>query len=370
MPLGMGKWECTMVKGKKKTTEIVNNKKECLKCKKLKSIADFYMSNSPNHSDNKYPVCKVCIRASLKLDAPLSQEGIDSVKSVLLEMNRPFLYSQWVSSVEESGKTKRELFGMYYKNVILNYKTYTWLDSEFEFAKSDNVIISNPSVEIQDSVITNNRDKDDVIRMLGYDPFEHETKEDKIHLYSDLINFLDESALEDGFKLQAVIEIVKGFNQIDKINQAITNITSDIAKLSTNSGGIKSLIDSKKNILASLIKLAEDNGLSVKHNNQKSKGAGTLSGIIKTLQEKGFEEGEVNLFDIETAQGIRQVADLSNNSIVAQLQFDENDYTSMILEQREIIQELDSKVSKFEEENRLLKKEIIKYRKLESGSDE
>jgi hypothetical protein len=328
------------------------------------------MSNSPNHSDGKYPVCKTCIKKNLKLTNPTSQEAIESVKEVLLEMNRPFIYTQWLSSVDESERTGRELFGMYYKNIILNFKSYGWKDSEFEAKNVENEIIDSSKTEIQDAVIVNNRDKDDVIRMLGYDPFEYENNEDKNHLYSDLVNFLDESTLEDGFKLQAVIEIVKGFNQIDKINQAITNITNDINKLATNSGGIKSLIDSKKNILASLIKLAEDNGLSVKHNNQKSKGAGTLSGIIKTLQEKGFEEGEVNLFDIETAKGIRQVADLSNQSIVAQLQFDENDYTSMIMEQREIIQELDSKVMKLEEENRLLKKEIIKYRKLESDTDE
>jgi hypothetical protein len=118
------------------------------------------------------------------------------------------------------------------------------------------------------------------------------------------------------------------------------------------------------------MKLAAENGISVKHNNQKSKGAGTLSGIIKTLQEKGFEEAEVNLFDIETAQGIKQVADLSNKSIINQLQFDENDYTSMIIEQREIIQELDAKVIKLEEENRLLKKEIIKYQKFEGDNYE
>jgi hypothetical protein len=347
-------------------------KKECLKCNKSKRFKeDFYLSSSPNHADNKYPVCKNCIQASLKLDEPLSHEAVDSVKAVLLEMNRPFLYNQWISSAEEAERTKKNVFGLYYKSVILNYKTYTWLDSEFEFAETPSTlttgtqIIDNPNVTIID-----NRSKDDVLRLLGYDPFEYEAKEDQPLLYNSLVDMLDESTLEDGFKLQASIEIVKGFNQIDKINRAISNITSDINKLATNSGGIKSLIDSKKNILASLLKLAEDNGISVKHNNQKSKGAGTLSGIIKTLQEKGFEEGEVNLFDIETSQGIRQVADLSNQSIVAQLQFDENDYTAMLMEQREIIQELDSKLGKLEEENRLLKKEIIKYRKIESDTDE
>jgi hypothetical protein len=347
-----------------KDTEVI--RKKCLKCEKEKRMKeDFYMSNSPNHADNKFPVCKTCIKENLKLDEPMSQEAIDSVKSILVEMNRPFLYTQWVSSVEESERTNRELFGMYYKNIIFNYKSYGWKDSEFESKTLENEIIKSPTTEVQDAVIVNNRDKDDILRLLGYDPFEYESNEDKKQLYSRLVDFLDESTLEDGFKLQAVIEIVKGFNQIDKINQAITTITNNSEKLSTNPGGISSLITAKKNILDSLMKLAAENGISVKHNNQKSKGAGTLSGIIKALQEKGFEEAEVNLFDIETAQGIRQLADLSNQSIVNQLQFDENDYTGMIIEQREMIQELDTKVMKLEEENRLLKKEIIKYQKIE-----
>jgi hypothetical protein len=352
--------------------KIDSTKKECLKCTKIKRFKeDFYLSNSPNHADGKYPLCKDCIRASLKLGEPLSQEGIDSIKNVLLEMNRPFIFSLYQSSVEESNRKGRELFGIYLKNIILNHKEWTWLDSEFEFAEKSVVNSSSPEIIDKNNVVVmDDRSKDDILRMLGYDPFEYENPDDKRLLYNSLVDMLDESTLEDGFKLQASIEIVKGFNQIDKINRAISNITSDVSKLATNSGGIKSLIDSKKNILASLIKLAEENGISVKHNNQKSKGAGTLSGIIKTLQEKGFEEGEVNLFDVETAQGIRQVADLSNQSIVAQLQFDENDYTSMLMEQREIIQELDNKVMKLEEENRLLKKEIIKYRKLESDIDE
>lgn len=351
-------------------------KKVCLKCQKSKDTSkEFYLSNSSNHADRRFPVCKSCIKENLHIEDgqdALSNSSIDSIKNVLLEMNRPFIYSLYVSTVEECLKTNKEIFGIYLKNVILNYKTLTWNESEFESTVSD---ISTPSL-IQEhdveviSPTQNNRDRDDILRMLGYDPFEYENPSDKRQLYNSLVDMLDESTLEDGFKLQASIEIVKGFNQITKINQAITNITNDVNKLSTNSGGIKSLIDSKKNILASLIKLAEENGISVKHNNQKSKGAGTLTGIIKTLQEKGFEEGEVNLFDIETAKGMRQVADFSNNSIVAQLQFDENDYTSMILEQREIIQDLDAKVSKFEEENRLLKKELMRYRKLEGEQNE
>jgi hypothetical protein len=325
------------------------------------------MSNSPNHADSKYPICKQCIKKDLKLSDPLSQEAINSVKNVLLEMNRPFLYSQFVSSVEESARTGRELFGMYYKNIILNFKSYGWKDSEFESKVIDVEVIEQPATEIQETIVVNNRDKDDVLRMIGYDPFEYENPNDKKQLYNRLVDFLDESTLEDGFKLQAVIEIVKGFNQIDKINQAITNITNDVDKLSTNSGGIKSLIDSKKNILASLIKLAEDNGISVKHNNQKSKGAGTLSGIIKTLNEKGIQSAEINIFDIDTCDGMKQVADISNKSIMEQLMLNENDYSEMIKDQRDMILNYEKRLTELEEENRLIKIKLKKYEEKESS---
>jgi hypothetical protein len=198
--------------------------------------------------------------------------------------------------------------------------------------------------------------------MLNYDPFEFEAKEDKRHLYNKLVDFLDEGTLEDNFKLPTVIEIVKGFNQIDKINNAISAITSDAKNLVKNTGAINSLIGSKEKILKTCLALAKDNGISVNHNNTKSKGAGTLTGIIKTLQEKGFEEASVNLFDIETCEGMLQVANISNQSIMKQLNFDENDYTNMILDQRQMIQDLDAKVIRLEEENRLLKIENLKYK--------
>lgn len=358
-------------------------RKRCLKCEEEVLLKNFYSSNSGNHSDKKYPVCKTCLKQGMDLSDPYSDDCLEKLQNILLEMNRPFIFSLWTSSVEESNNTGKELFGVYLKNVLLNFKTLTWKESEFNSYSEVTVEKKNSKVtanqvsedttlsEENASVIEyENKNKDDVLRMLGYDPFEYEHKDDKRHLYNKLVDFLDESALEDGFKLQAVIEIVKGFNQIDKINRAITSLTNDVLRMTTNSGGIKSLIESKQKILTSLLKLAEDNGISVKHNNQKSKGAGTLTGIIKTLQEKGFEEGEVNLYDVETAQGMRQVADLSNKSIVAQLQFDENDYTEMLMEQRDIIHELDSKATKLEEENRLLKKEIMKLRKQEVETNE
>ncbi|KAF6627035.1 hypothetical protein H6F38_23150 [Paenibacillus sp. EKM208P] len=124
---------------------------------------------------------------------------------------------------------------------------------------------------------------------------------------------------------------------------------------------MKSLGDAKDKLLKSVLALAKDNGISENHNNKKSKGAGTLSGIIKELQEKGFEEANVNVFDIDTTEGMRQVADISHKSIINQLQFDENDYAEMISEQREKIVTLENDNSTLKEENRNLKITLKDY---------
>jgi hypothetical protein len=344
------------------------SKKKCLNCEKQRSLKEFYVSDSLNHNDGKYPICKLCIQKGLRIDrdSPLSTESIESVKDTLLEMNRPFIYSRYVSSIEESKRVKKELFGIYFKNIVQNDRSLTWKDSEFEWS-SNNIEIIDKADSIQNTnqedhlKIIDNRSKDDVLRMLGYDPFEYESQEDKKQLYNKLVDFLDESTMEDGFKLQAVIEIVKGFNQIDKINNAITFITNDINKLADKSGGIQSLITAKKNILGSLLGLAKDNGISVNNNNNKSKGAGTLSGIIKTLNEKGIEAADINIFDIETCEGMRQVADISNKSILEQLMLNENDYSEMIKDQKELITIYDKRLIELEEENRLIKIKLKYY---------
>lgn len=347
----------------------VDNTLVCVSCTtpKAKQV-NFYNTDNPMYEKiGKLPVCKKCIAEMIDYD------DMQSIYRVLQQFDIKFDIKYWESAKE----SKIDTFGKYMTmaNSTPQFKGTGWKDSVFaESDKKDDVKVKvennnivKEEVEIieDESVIESiNRDRADIIRMIGYDPFEYEHNNDKKQMYSKLIDFLDESALEDGFKLNACIEIVKGFNQVDKINQAITSMTGNADNLINNSGGIKQLATVKKDILASVMKLAEENGISVKHNNQKSKGSGTLSGIIKTLQEKGIEEGSVNLFDIETAQGMRQVADLSNQSIVAQLQFDENDYTSMILEQREIIQDLNNKTVRLEEDNRMLKKELMSYRNI------
>lgn len=333
----------------------VANVKEftCAGCGEVKPSRDYYVSYNPIHKTNIVPYCKSCLQL-MSVDEN-GNINLDKFKEMLKMVDRPFLKMYWEIALED---TTMSTFGSYWKSLQMKQNRYlTWKDSDdVEYFKSqENSFIKNSNITESEE---DKRNREDVIRMVGYDPFENENSSDKKYLYNSLVDFLDESTLEDSFKLPVVIEIVKSFNQLDKINQALSIMTADINNIANQSGGIKSLFDSKQKIYASVLAMAKDNGISVNHNNSKSKGAGTLSGIIKKLQELGFTESDINLFNIETCEGIKQVADISNKSILQQLMFDENEYTEMIKEQRILIEDYRNKYQKLEEENRILKLQL------------
>ena len=322
---------------------------------------DFYKSNSLilKANNQRMVVCRQCV-----VDLYVYLVGKHNDCKIALYflcrlLDVYFESSLYYSAEQQANNSNSNIAQIYFQkcNSLPQYASKTFSESS-PLDSDKNINIFETEIKL-DTNEEDKRNKEDVIRMVGYDPFENENPIDKKHLYNTLVDFLDESTLEDSFKLPIVIEIVKSFNQIDKLNQALTLMTSDINNVQSQVGGVKSLFETKDKIYRAILAMAKDNGISVNHANNKSKGAGTLSGIIKQLQEKGFMEVEVNLFDIETCEGMQQVANISNNSILKQLQFDENDYTFMINEQRDLIQNLQKKNTYLEEENRLLK---IKFR--------
>ena len=77
------------------------------------------------------------------------------------------------------------------------------------------------------------------------------------------------------------------------------------------------------------------------------------------MEENGFSEIEVNLFDIKTSEAFKQIDQISNENIANQLTLDSNEYTDIIKEQRELITTYESQLDELNEENRMLKNKII-----------
>lgn len=373
-----------------KKTAADEKKYLCQFCLKEKRKSEFYISTDPHVMTGIVPICKDCIRKiALNWDDNRKEYGPCTKKSVMdaLEyLDRPFLESLWNSSYAEwaddtKQKRRTTIWDAYIKNVGLkNYNGMRWRDGDIfqtyvEDAKQVAALESGDKESaptlVASQEVNNEVDKNrkDVIRLLGYDPFEGEKLEDQPLLYSQLIGYLDLGGdNEDMMRTSSAITIVRGFLQQAKLDD---KIAKSMANSNVNAAELKTLLDSKQKISSTISQLAEQSCLSLKHNKNASKGENTFTGIVKKLKEMDLRDAEVNAFDIGTAEGMRQVADISNASIMKQIRLDENDYNEMLIKQREMITKLQEKADQNEETARILLRENIDLKRFieEHGID-
>ena len=201
--------------------------------------------------------------------------------------------------------------------------------AEMEQKQAENAQMLSDNQEVNEEF---ERNKRDVIRLLGYDPFESEKLEDQPLLYSQLIGYLDTGGdgNDDIMRTSSAITIVRGFSQQAKLDDKLAQV---MANSSANPTEMKTLLDAKKNLSATISQLAEQSCLSLKHNKNASKGENTWTGKIKKLKDMDLRDAEVNGFDIGTCRGMQQVLEISDASIMKQLSLDESEWSDMVAEQ-------------------------------------
>ena len=366
----------------KKKTAADDKKYLCPYCMKEKKKGEFYVCTDPRVLTGITSMCKDCVKKiALSWDDNRQEFGACTKKSVMeaLEyIDRPFLENLWNSSYAEwvddkSQHRRTSIWDTYIKNVsMVQYRGMRWRDGDIfhtyvEDAKQmaalelGNTEAAKTILDSQEVSSEFEKNRKDVIKLLGYDPFEGEKLEDQPLLYSQLLGYLDLGGdNEDMMRTSSAITIVRGFSQQakidDKIAKAMTNST-------VNTSELKQLLDSKKNLSSTIANLAEQSCLSLKHSKNASKGENTFTGIVKKLKEMNLRDAEVNAFDIGTCEGMRQVADISNASIMKQIRLDENDYSEMLIKQREMITKLQEKADQNEEVARILLRENIDLKK-------
>lgn len=350
----------------------------CYLCDSHKIKDSFYSSTDPMSKSGLTPICKECARKIALRVVNGKEQGAtkDSVRLALRYLNKPFLERVWDSSIQEvenlaSGKVKSNVWAAYIRQISMpNYIGMTYFDSDgltsnepnnessSNTMTADELVESHVGMDTYDSFLKN---KNDVIRLLNYDPFEKEDVIDQPFLYSQLLGLLDsgEDGNEDMMRTSSAISIVRGFLQLAKIDDNIAKLMSDINNIGTNSATIKSLQESKAKITSVITSLAQDSCISLKHNKNAKKGENTWTGKIKKIKELNLREGEVNGFDMETCKAMRQVMDLSNASIMKTLNLDESEWSDMVAEQRKMITDLQYKLDKYIEISRILLRENL-----------
>ena len=364
MPKAMG--------GKKKPMSMSKEPERkylCPYCNKEKSRSGFYVSSDPLVLTGLTSICKECAEKIARGYNPATEKFSDVTKqslcAALERMDKPFiqkLYDAAYNEVHDESlvRNKTNIWAAYIKNVQMRqYATMRWRDGDlFQDNHSTNQNDKESSIEtsmnpeVLDAYKTN---KKDIIRMVGYDPFaNYPVEQDLPVLYAQLTNFIDEETKNDGMKMNAVIQIVQAFNQIQKLNDAINELSADVKTLNNNNGTIKQHADTISKLLSGANALAKDNGISVNFNNSKSKGQNTLTGKMKDLDLIGFRDAKINMYDIDYCKGMQQVAEISAKAQVDQIGFDENVMAEIGNIRRELVDELQKAKDKAEERARVL----------------
>lgn len=372
-----------------KKTAADEKKYLCPYCLKEKKKSEFYVSTDPKVLTGITSMCKDCVKKiALSWDDNRQEFGACTKKSVMdaLEyIDRPFLSNLWDSSYAEwanqDAKIRRTtIWDCYIKNVsMINYRGMRWRDGDIfntfvEDAKQV-AALENGDKESAPTLVAGqevndefDKNRKDVIRLLGYDPFEGEKIEDQPLLYSQLIGYLDAGGdgNDDMMRTSSAITIVRGFLQQAKLDDKLAKV---MANTNANASEMKTLLDAKKNISTTISQLAEQSCLSLKHNKNASKGENTWTGKIKKIKELNLREGEVNGFDIMTCKGMQQVMDLSNASILKQLALDESEYSDIVAEQRKLVTSLTSERDTYKEITRILLRENLDLKDVLSEHD-
>ena len=269
-----------------------------------------------------------------------------------------------------AGKVKHNAWSAYIKNIqMVNYLGLTFFDSDFYKEK---IVYDDEKTEVniinehsgQDVYEDCQKNKEDVKRLLNYDPFEQEAIEDQPFLYSQLLGLLDssEDANDDMMRTSSAISIVRGFLQQSKIDDTVAKLMSDINNIEKNSATIKTLQDSKSKITSIITNLAQDSCISLKYNKNAKKGENTWTGKLKKIKDLDLREGRINGYNIDTCKGMQQVADISMSAILKALNNDESEWADMVAEQRKKLSALTEENDGLREAFRILLQENLDLR--------
>ena len=376
-------------------TKKETKKKICSSCgRELPLSTGFYSSKSPMFAvDGKINICKECF-ISNALNEETGEIDELKFKNLLRRTDFPYyrdnLQSATLQYAKEHGYVSEDdvkyhgadIIKLYMKNVnsLRQLSTKSFEDSEKDgFIQKRSTVLKNANADIkmlnnlqkQKSTTTSDEESEDVkwtkkdkqnmkyvISVVGYDPFEdlNLSEYDKKYCFNILAGYCDaEGISEDGHKIQCVIQLTNLYCQCRKIDESIN---LELSKNDVDETKISKLTSSKSSILSSIATIAKDNNIASNYNKNSGQGKNTLSAKMKEIVADGFENMKVNLFDIDTSACMKQIADLSNQSIMEQLTFDSNEYTEMIKEQREMLIKLQNENERLEEENRILKNKL------------
>jgi len=339
-------------KRKTPTTKKVAIDITCTCCGETKHNTEFYSSQSEIFKANhKMCVCKNCVFAIFEFYKAKYKDDEQTAIYRTCELLDIYYEEKLIESsrqeFEKRGSDSANIMNFYMKNIVMpQYRHKTFEDREIKLIHAKEILFEK-ELALKSLTIEEQKSKEDCIRMLGYDAFDGYDISDQRSLYTDLIPYLDEDTLEDAYKISVILQIVNNNNQIRKANLAINGLSSAIGGMVANSKDISSLADITTKWNQQNDKLSKENNIALKHRSGSNSKNSTLGSMMKNLRELGFEKAEHNYYDMKKAYGMKFSADISNQSIIDILNFDDNDVNNILKTQRDEVAEITRKRIRF-----------------------
>ena len=339
--------------------KVEKAKYTCLCCGVEKSETQFFQnkwSDLWTYSDKKIPYCKDCIQK--RFDTYKTRYESDKIALLICcyVLDIPF-YATLYKSISDNNSIFS--VGLYMRQLQLGqYQMKTFLNTLMsdELKKTDNEVKQEIESKWSSADKTNMKF---VIQTVGYDPFDNcgMTDNDRKYCFNILSGYCDSKDVkEDGHKIQSVVQITQAQLQCRKLDEFIN---AELLSTHPDENRIKNLTSTKKQLLDGIAKIAQDNNLSSAYNKNSDAGTNTLTKKMKELEEDEYQMIKVNLFDIKTCGAIKQIADISNQSILDQLNLNDDEKLKIIADQKENLDKLHYTVDEISEENRMLKNKIL-----------
>lgn len=356
-------------KKKTATKKAVNAKKDedikiyrCTMCGREETNPEkkFYKlsySNLHKGNDGYSHICINCVKE--EFERQCKKYNMKTATMITCaNLNVPFYRALYESIIKSRDDFS---FGYYIRQI--NNKQYQGKNFALTLATGElEVTKKEVEEEVEELAETNwsldeRRAKNEVITMMGYDPFEGYTPKIRKKLFTELLGYLDDDELlSDNYKLAQIIQVINNNLQINQYDVAISKLDprKDVDE-------IIDLNKLKKELVSSNEKIAKENGISVKGRGDQRAGKGTLTGLMRDMREKDIKEAEVNFYKQLTSPASRWATDISMQSMLENIQLDENDVNDIIEEQRKLLQKYQDDNDELLEERRILKVKEVEF---------
>ena len=333
----------------------------CVGCKTSLEREEFWDSNGlmsslrmTKESGRKSFLCKDCTRALYKMI--LTECEGDHLEALFqLCATNDWYYDDLLAQSITAELASDGIMPDRYLEVIFNNEEYKGKTFYKQLSRPYFVKMSSFKESEDELTEEDKQNRNDIKKAFGYDPFETKPISQKSMLYRSLNQMVDPTLNNDLVRQRAAIEIVTNYEEIDRLDVAIAKLSLTPDDIVKNAKDLETLRKMKSDVNKNISMLCKDHGLSAKYANSKSRGAGTLSGIMRDMEDNDYDEGVVNLYDIETSTSIQQCSDISAKSIATQLKLSESDYAEMVEEQAIVVRQEIAARKKAEEALRVCK---------------